>query len=117
MVAVYMSIFGWARSGPLFVEQGMDASDFSTIGFLFLLFILISGDHLRSFVAQAATLIAGQLIFENLCIVTGVAVVVYGFAKNREAPFNPRAGAGRYACLAWRGFRLSRSGRFTWRSC
>ncbi|MDP6885163.1 MAG: hypothetical protein QF830_13605, partial [Rhodospirillales bacterium] len=43
MVAVFMSIFGWARSGPLFVEQGMGASDFSTIGFLFVLFVLISG--------------------------------------------------------------------------
>jgi hypothetical protein len=91
MVAVFMSIFGWARSGPLFVEQDMGASDFSTIGFLFLLFVLISGGYMRSFVAQAATLIAGQLIFENLGIVTGVAVVVYGFAMNRETPSGPRA--------------------------
>ncbi len=93
LVAAFMSIFGWARSGPLFAEQAMGAHDFPTIGFLFLVFVLISGGFLRSFAAQAATLIAGQLIFENLGIVTGVAVALHGFAMNSGEPLKPRARA------------------------
>ena len=90
LVAAFMSIFGWARSSPLFSEQGFAAYDYPTIGFLFLLFVLVSGGFMRSFIAAAATLIAGQLIFENLGVVTGVAVALYGFAMNRETPLGPR---------------------------
>ena len=107
MVAAFMSIFGWARSGPLFTEQGMGASDFTTIGFLFLLFVLISRGFMRSFVAQAVALIAGQLIFENLGIVTGVAVVVYGFAMNQGAPLSPRAAAATTRLLGLAGVSLA----------
>ena len=107
MVAAFMSIFGWARSGPLFAEQSMGASDFSTIGFLFLLFVLISRGFMRSFVAQATALIAGQLIFENLGIVTGVAVVVYGFAMNPGPPLGPRARAAATRLLGLAGVSLA----------
>ncbi|MDP6882584.1 MAG: hypothetical protein QF830_00485, partial [Rhodospirillales bacterium] len=53
-----------------------------------------------------AALVAGQLIFENLGMVTGVAVVVYGFAINREAPPGPRARAAAKRLLGLAGVSL-----------
>ena len=93
MVAVFLSIMGWARSNPLFSEQSFAAYDFPTIGFLFLLFVLIDRGATRSFAMAAGILVFGQLIFENLGIVTGVAVAVYGLAT--EPGVNLRARLGR----------------------
>ena len=107
LIAAFMSILGWARSSPLFSEQGMGGPDFTTIGFLFLLFVLIESGFMRSFAAQAAMLVAGQLIFENLGIVTGVAVVVYGFAMNRGAPLGPRTSAAVARLLGLAGVSLA----------
>jgi hypothetical protein len=101
LVAVFMTIMGWARSNPLFSEQNFAAYDFPTIGFLFALFVLISRGATRSFAMAAGILIVGQLIFENLGIVTGVAVAVYGLAtdEGREARSSVRRALGRLGGL------------------
>ena len=82
MVSIFMTICGWARSNPLFTEQFFAYYDFASIGFILLLFFLISKEKTRGFLAAAATLVFGQLIFENLGIVTGVAIAFFTFAAS-----------------------------------
>ena len=89
MVAAFMRIFGWARCDPLFAEQSVGASDFPTIGFCFSCSFSSAGASCG--LSLPRRLIAGQLIFENLGIVTGVAVVDCGFAMNPGPPLVPRA--------------------------
>ena len=93
IVAAFMSIFGWARSNPLFSETTIAGHDFAAIGFVFLLFALMAAGATRSFVAAAAVLVLGQLIFENLGVVTGVAVAIHGFMINRQATLRSRTRA------------------------
>ena len=102
LIAVFMSIMGWARSNPLFSEQHFAAYDFPTIGFLFALFVLINRGATRSFAMAAGVLVVGQLIFENLGIVTGVAVAVYGLATDdrRDPRARLRRALGRLGGLA-----------------
>ncbi len=82
MISVFMTLSGWARSNPLFTEQFFVYYDFAAVGFVFLLFFLVATEKTKGFFGAAATLILGQLIFENLGIVTGVAVAVYSFAAS-----------------------------------
>ena len=86
----------------MFSEQSFATYDFPAIGFMYLLFALMAAGATRSFVASAAALVLGQLIFENLGVVTGVAVAIHGFMMNRQATLRPRARAalGRLGGLA-----------------
>ena len=80
IISVFMTLSGWARSNPLFTEQFFVYYDFAAVGFVFLLFFLIATEKTKGFFGAAATLVLGQLIFENLGIVAGIAIAIYSFA-------------------------------------
>jgi hypothetical protein len=90
MVLIFMSVFGWARSNPLFSEQYALVYDFAAVGFLALLYVLLAGNRLNGFWVSAVALICGQLFFENLGIVVGVSVALYLWAMSEEEPSRRR---------------------------
>ena len=63
---------------------------------------LLAAALLAAALLAAAVWVAGQLVFENLGIVTGVAAAVYGLAtdEGREPPSRPRRALGRLGGLA-----------------
>lgn len=102
MLAVFMSLFGWARRNPLFMEQGAVFFDYTAIGFVFLLFALMVRGHTRSFFKASLLLVLGQLIIENLGILTGLAITIHGFMIDRQSP--TRAARWRSALTRLVGF-------------
>ncbi len=74
MIVVFMPILGWARSGDIFQGQLFWPYDFTAIGYLFLLYVLLSEGYLDRIFPAAVALVAGQLIFEHLGLITGVAI-------------------------------------------
>lgn len=80
IILIFMSVFGWARSNPLFSEQFTLLYDFSAVGFLMLFYFLLSNNLVRGFVPCALALIMGQLMFENLGIIVGVSAFVFSWS-------------------------------------
>jgi len=81
---VFMSIFGWARSNPLFSEAHIQPYDYTAIGFVFLLYVLITHGYIQTFLQASVVLIIAQLTFEHLGMVTGVAVVLHEFMMRQD---------------------------------
>jgi len=97
MISVFMTISGWARSNPLFTEHFFVFYDFAAVGFVFLLFYLIATEKTKSFFGAAVALVLGQLIFENLGIVAGIAITIYSFTESDHS-----LGLGERSALAMR---------------
>jgi hypothetical protein len=80
IIILFLSVFGWARSNPLFSEQVAFSYDFAAVGFLALLYFLLSSTRMRGLFVCSVTLIIGQLFFENLGIVVGIATSIFYWA-------------------------------------
>jgi hypothetical protein len=86
MTAVFVAFVGWARSNPLFQEQYMVLNDWWATGFLFGLLIYFDSREEWRFFEIAALVVFGQLIFENLGIVTAVGAVIAYLHSSPEQP-------------------------------